>query len=101
MLQLSIPHTLDAPGALHLGQALRPLRDRGVLVVGSGSLSFEMIRALVERLPVMITPKWLDNRIQPIAVRDVLHYLVRAADLPPETPPGLSRVIRRCLEKEA
>ena len=43
-----------------------------------------MLRHLTTRLPVMVTPKWLDNRIQPIAVRDVLHYLVGAADLPPE-----------------
>lgn len=46
------------------------------IVVGSGSSSFEIIRDLVEKLPVMITPKWLDTRIQPIAIRDVLGYLV-------------------------
>ena len=49
------------------------------VVVGSGSASFEMIRHLTDRLPVMTTPKWVRNRIQPIAVRDVLHYLVAAA----------------------
>ncbi|OBF83855.1 nucleoside-diphosphate sugar epimerase [Mycobacterium sp. 852002-51163_SCH5372311] len=49
------------------------------VVVGSGSASFEMIRHLTERLPVMTTPKWVHNRIQPIAVRDVLYYLVAAA----------------------
>ncbi len=49
------------------------------VVVGSGSASFEMIRHLTDRLPVMTTPKWVHNRIQPIAVRDVLHYLVAAA----------------------
>jgi uncharacterized protein YbjT (DUF2867 family) len=49
------------------------------VVVGSGSASFEMIRHLTDRLPVMTTPKWVNNRIQPIAVRDVLHYLVAAA----------------------
>ncbi|CAM4404650.1 Cholesterol dehydrogenase [Mycobacterium basiliense] len=54
------------------------------VVVGSGSASFEMIRHLTDRLPVMTTPKWVHNRIQPIAVRDVLYYLVAAAtaDLP-------------------
>lgn len=45
------------------------------IVVGSGSSSFEIIRDLVEKLPVMVTPKWLDTRIQPIAIRDVLAFL--------------------------
>lgn len=55
---------------------------QAAVILGSGSASFEMLRHLTTRLPVMVTPKWLDNRIQPIAVRDVLHYLVAAADLP-------------------
>jgi uncharacterized protein YbjT (DUF2867 family) len=50
------------------------------IVVGSGSASFEMIRHLTDRLPVMTTPKWVHNQIQPIAIDDVLHYLVEAAD---------------------
>jgi uncharacterized protein YbjT (DUF2867 family) len=49
------------------------------VVIGSGSASFEMIRHLTDRLPVMTTPKWVHNTIQPIAVRDVLHYLAEAA----------------------
>ncbi|GAB3569674.1 SDR family oxidoreductase [Amycolatopsis endophytica] len=57
---------------------------RAAIVVGSGSASFEMLRHLTERLPAMVTPRWVHNRVQPIAVRDVLHYLVHAADLPPE-----------------
>ena len=57
---------------------------QAAVILGSGSASFEMLRHLTTRLPVMLTPKWLDNRIQPIAVRDVLHYLVGAADLPPQ-----------------
>jgi uncharacterized protein YbjT (DUF2867 family) len=57
---------------------------QAAVILGSGSASFEMLRHLTTRLPLMVTPKWLDNRIQPIAVRDVLHYLVRAPDLPPE-----------------
>ncbi|GAA1263199.1 SDR family oxidoreductase [Kitasatospora nipponensis] len=61
---------------------------RAAVIIGSGSASFEMLRHLTERLPVMVTPSWLDTRIQPIAVRDVLRYLVAAAGL----PPGLSRV---------
>jgi uncharacterized protein YbjT (DUF2867 family) len=51
-------------------------------VIGSGSLSFEMLRYLTERLPVMITPRWVRTRIQPIAIRDVLRYLVGCATLP-------------------
>ena len=52
------------------------------VVIGSGSASFEMIRHLTDRLPVMTTPKWVHNKIQPIAVNDVLHYLVAAATAP-------------------
>ncbi|THG32374.1 SDR family oxidoreductase [Naasia lichenicola] len=52
------------------------------IVIGSGSASFEMIRHLTDVLPYMPAPKWVRNFIQPIAVRDVLHYLVEAADLP-------------------
>ncbi|NEM90399.1 SDR family oxidoreductase [Galbitalea soli] len=51
-------------------------------VIGSGSASFEMIRHLTEVLPYMPAPKWVRNFIQPIAVRDVLYYLVKAAELP-------------------
>jgi len=57
---------------------------RAAVIIGSGSASFEIIRYLTERLPVMVTPKWLRMPTQPIAVRDVLYYLVHAADLPPE-----------------
>jgi len=52
------------------------------VVIGSGSTSFEMIRHLTEVLPYMPAPKWVRNKIQPIAVRDVLYYLVAAAELP-------------------
>jgi uncharacterized protein YbjT (DUF2867 family) len=48
------------------------------IIVGSGSSSFEIIRDLVEKLPVMIAPKWLNTKTQPLAVRDVLYYLTRA-----------------------
>ena len=57
---------------------------QAAVILGSGSASFEMLRHLTHRLPVMVAPKWLNNRIQPIAVRDVLHYLAAVADLPPE-----------------
>ncbi|MFD1294429.1 SDR family oxidoreductase [Lutibacter holmesii] len=48
------------------------------IIVGSGSSSFEIIRDLVEKLPVMVAPKWLNTKTQPIAIRDVLHFLSRA-----------------------
>jgi uncharacterized protein YbjT (DUF2867 family) len=55
---------------------------RASIVIGSGSLSFEMVRALVERLPVMVTPRWVRVMAQPIAINDMLAYLVAARDLP-------------------
>ena len=56
---------------------------RAAVVIGSGSASFEMLRYLTERLPIMTVPKWVQVRIQPIAVRDVLRYLVGAAAIDP------------------
>ncbi|MER6471188.1 SDR family oxidoreductase [Streptomyces collinus] len=55
---------------------------RAAVIIGSGSASFEMLRYLTERLPVMITPSWVRTRIQPIAVRDVLRLLTGCARLP-------------------
>ncbi|MBV8965660.1 MAG: NAD(P)H-binding protein [Mycobacteriaceae bacterium] len=55
---------------------------RAAAIIGAGSASFEMLRYLTERLPIMVTPRWLSTAIQPIAVRDVLYYLTRAASLP-------------------
>lgn len=55
---------------------------RAAVIIGSGSASFEMLRYLTERLPVMVTPSWVRTRIQPVAVRDVLRYLVGCARLP-------------------
>lgn len=57
---------------------------RAAVIIGSGSASFEMLRYLTERLPVMITPSWLRTRVQPVAIRDVLRYLTGCAELPPE-----------------
>jgi uncharacterized protein YbjT (DUF2867 family) len=57
---------------------------RAAVVVGAGSLGFEMIRYLTERLPVMICPRWVYTRVQPIAVDDALAYLVAALELPHE-----------------
>lgn len=50
------------------------------IVIGSGSASFEMVRHLTDRLPIMTTPKWVHNKIQPIAIDDVVYYLAEAAD---------------------
>jgi uncharacterized protein YbjT (DUF2867 family) len=61
---------------------------RAAVIIGSGSLSFEMLRYLTERLPILITPNWVDSRIQPIAVRDVLRYLVESAAMSPEVSRG-------------
>ena len=87
---------LGGLGSGHLSEHLasrqevgRVLRESGVptielrasIVIGSGSASFEMIRALVERLPVMITPRWVHTPTQPIAIDDVLAYLLAAIDL--------------------
>ena len=69
------------------GDALReagvPVTEfRAAVIVGTGSISFEMVRYLVERLPVMVCPRWIYSRVQPIAVSDLLDYLVAALDRP-------------------
>lgn len=87
-------HPEDAPLSPHLCSRVevgRTLMASGVptivlqagVVIGSGSASFEMVRHLTEVLPYMPAPRWVRNRIQPIAVRDVLHYLLGAARVPP------------------
>ena len=58
---------------------------RAAMIIGSGSASFEILRYLVERLPVMVTPRWVSTESQPIAVRDVLHYLIAALETPATT----------------
>ena len=66
-----------------LRQAGVPLTEfRAAIVVGSGSISFEMIRYLTERIPVMICPRWVYQRVQPIAINDVIAYLVAALNTP-------------------
>jgi uncharacterized protein YbjT (DUF2867 family) len=67
-----------------LGSGVPTVVLRAAVVLGSGSASFEVLRHLTERLPVMLTPRWVYSRVQPIAVRDVLRYLVACADLPAE-----------------
>ncbi len=69
-------------GDILLGSGVPAVALQAAVIIGSGSASFEMLRYLTERLPAMVTPMWVDTRIQPIAVRDVLRYLVGAASLP-------------------
>jgi uncharacterized protein YbjT (DUF2867 family) len=69
------------------GEALResgvPVTEfRAAIIVGSGSVSFEMIRYLTERIPVMICPRWVYTRVQPTSIRNVLEYLVAALETP-------------------
>ena len=72
-------------GEILIASGIESIVLQAGVVVGSGSASFEMIRHLTDRLPVMTTPKWVHNKIQPIAIRDVLHYLVAAATCPVPT----------------
>jgi uncharacterized protein YbjT (DUF2867 family) len=74
-------------GNLLLASGVPTAALQAAVIIGSGSASFEMLRYLTERLPVMVTPEWVSTRIQPIAVGDVLRYLVGAAAL----PAGVSR----------
>src|SRR5690349_7610395 len=62
---------------------METIEFRASLVIGTGSLSFDLVKALTDRLPVMICPRWLSTPTQPIAVDDVLAYLMAAKDLPP------------------
>ena len=80
----SSPHlrSREEVGELLLASATPTVALRAAVILGSGSASFEMLRYLTERLPAMVTPRWVDNRVQPIAIRDVLHYLVGVADVP-------------------
>lgn len=71
-------------GAVLRAAGVPTIELRASIVLGSGSLSFEMIRALVERLPVLVTPRWVTRRAQPIAIDDVLAYLTAAIDAPGE-----------------
>ena len=75
-------------GEILLGSRVPTTLLRTAVIIGSGSASFEMLRYLTERLPVMVTPRWVDTRIQPISVKDVLRYLVGSAGMPPEVNRG-------------
>jgi uncharacterized protein YbjT (DUF2867 family) len=65
---------LEVAGILKRGNFLTTVL-RAAIIIGSGGASYEIIKALVERLPIMITPKWVSTNCQPIAVRDVIKYL--------------------------
>jgi len=71
-------------GDILRGSGVPTAELRAAIIIGSGSASFEMLRYLTERLPAMVTPRWVRNRIQPIAIRDVLRYLVSCANLQPD-----------------
>ena len=70
-------------GRLLASGAVPVVELRAAVIVGSGSLSFEIVRALAERLPAMIFPRWAETRIQPIGIADVLSYLAAARRRPP------------------
>jgi uncharacterized protein YbjT (DUF2867 family) len=69
-------------GRCLLDSGVEVIEFRASVIIGSGSLSFELIRALVERLPIMICPRWVRTLAQPIATPDVMEYLTAALDLP-------------------
>jgi uncharacterized protein YbjT (DUF2867 family) len=73
-----------AVGEILLASGVPTIVLQAGVVIGSGSTSFEMIRHLTEVLPYMPAPRWVRSSIQPIAIRDVLHYLVAAVDVPPD-----------------
>ncbi|OBF04452.1 NAD(P)-dependent oxidoreductase [Mycobacterium sp. ACS4054] len=71
-------------GELFLASGVPAVELRAAAIIGAGSASFEMLRYLTERLPLIVAPRWLRTRVQPIAVHDALYYLVHAAELPAE-----------------
>ncbi len=70
-------------GQIFRDSGVETIEFRASLVIGAGSLSFDLVKTLTERLPVMLCPLWLKTPTQPIAVDDVLRYLLAALDLPP------------------
>ena len=70
-------------GKILRGSGVESIEFRASVVIGAGSLSFDMVKSLTDRLPMMICPRWLSTPTQPIAVDDVLSYLLAAKDLPP------------------
>ena len=70
-------------GRILRASGVETIEFRASVVIGNGSVSFDLVRSLTHRLPVMICPRWLATPTQPIAVNDVLAYLLQALDLPP------------------
>ncbi len=70
-------------GKIFLDSGVETIEFRASLVIGEGSISFDLVKTLTDRLPVMLCPRWLTTPTQPIAVDDVLSYLMAAKDLPP------------------
>jgi uncharacterized protein YbjT (DUF2867 family) len=75
-------------GAILRDSGVECLEFRSSIIIGKGSLSYDLVRSLTDRLPIMICPRWLATPTQPIALDDVLEYLLAALDL----PPGESRI---------
>ncbi|MFF7640298.1 DUF2867 domain-containing protein [Streptomyces canus] len=96
LIPAGVPEDELSPHLRSRAEVARILLDSGVpttvlraaVVIGSGSASFEMLRYLTERLPVMVTPSWVHTRVQPVAVRDVLRALVGSAGMPPDVNRG-------------
>jgi uncharacterized protein YbjT (DUF2867 family) len=92
-------------GEILRASGVQTIEFRASIVIGSGSLSFEMIRALVERLPVMITPRWVSIQAQPIAITDLVQYLLAGLGLAVEGNPifeigGADRMSYRDIMRE-
>ena len=80
------PHlrSREEVGRIFLGSGVPTAAVQAAVIIGSGSVSFEMLRYLTERLPTMVAPQWVRTRIQPVAIRDILWYLAECPRLPPE-----------------
>jgi uncharacterized protein YbjT (DUF2867 family) len=69
-------------GKILRNSGIPTIEFRASIIIGSGSISFEMIRALVEKLPIMVTPRWVRTLAQPISIKDIIQYLLEAIEIP-------------------
>ena len=84
---LAVDKAMEIGGRILRESGVPTVELRASIILGSGSLSFEMIRSIVERLPVLLTPRWVSRLAQPVAVEDALAYLAAAPDaLLPDEP---------------